>query len=147
MRNPRLFKDQSKLSFDYVPDKLCHREEQLERLEMLFRPVLDGSMSQTAFLIGSVGTGKTATSKRFCLDLMKAAQEKGDFAEPLIFAILVSWIGIAVSTLWSGLFGQAWTSFLPPDLKEKMGDAFATNTGAPSSAAAMIAGTAKTASP
>ncbi|HNU35988.1 MAG TPA: AAA family ATPase, partial [Methanomassiliicoccales archaeon] len=77
MRNPRLFKDQSKLSFDYVPDKLCHREEQLERLEMLFRPVLDGSMSQTAFLIGSVGTGKTATSKRFCLDLMKAAQEKG----------------------------------------------------------------------
>ncbi|HPD08471.1 MAG TPA: AAA family ATPase [Methanomassiliicoccales archaeon] len=77
MRPPRLFKDQSKLSFDYVPDALCHREEQLERLWMLFRPVLEGSMSQTAFLIGSVGTGKTATSKRFCLDLMKAAQEKG----------------------------------------------------------------------
>lgn len=77
MRNPRLFKDQSKLSFDYVPERLCHREAQLERLEMLFRPVLEGSMSQTAFLIGSVGTGKTATSKRFCLDLMKAAQERG----------------------------------------------------------------------
>lgn len=84
MRNPRLFKDQAKLSFDYVPDKLCHREEQLERLEMLFRPVLDGSMSQTAFLIGSVGTGKTATSKRFCLDLMRAAQEKGRVMDYII---------------------------------------------------------------
>jgi len=74
---PHLFKDQSKLSFDYVPDKLCHREAQLERLGMIFRPVLDGTMAQTAFMIGRVGTGTTATSKRFCLDLMKAAQEKG----------------------------------------------------------------------
>lgn len=77
MHMPHLFKDQSKLSFDYVPDHLCHREAQLERLGMIFRPVLEGTMAQTAFLIGSVGTGKTATSKRFCLDLMKAAQEKG----------------------------------------------------------------------
>ena len=57
-------------------------------------------------------------------------KEKGDFAEPLIFAILVSWIGIAVSTLWSGLFGNAWVAFLPADMKEKMAGAFATNTAA-----------------
>ena len=57
-------------------------------------------------------------------------KEKGDFAEPLIFAILVSWIGIAVSAVWSGLFGQAWTAFLPPEMKEKLGGAMATNAGA-----------------
>ncbi len=57
-------------------------------------------------------------------------REKGDYAEPLIFAILVSWIGIAVSSVWSSLFGQAWTAFLPPELKEKLGSAFATNAGA-----------------
>ncbi|TFG55502.1 MAG: AAA family ATPase [Methanomassiliicoccus sp.] len=84
MRNPRLFKDQSKLSFDYVPEKLCHREAQIEKLEMIFRPVLEGRMSQTAFLIGSVGTGKTATSKRFCLDLMRAAHEKGRVMDYII---------------------------------------------------------------
>lgn len=61
------------------------------------------------------------------VEAFRQAKEKGDFAEPLIFAILVSWIGIAVSTLWSGLFGQAWISFLPPELKEKMAGAFATN--------------------
>jgi cell division control protein 6 len=34
-------------------------------------------MSQTALLVGNVGTGKTATSKRFCLDLVKEAQSTG----------------------------------------------------------------------
>ena len=64
----RLFKDESKLSFDYVPEKLVHRDKQLDKLWMIFRPVLEGAMSQTAFLIGNVGTGKTATSKRFCIE-------------------------------------------------------------------------------
>lgn len=75
-RRSRLFKDLSKLSFDYVPEKLVHREEQWERLWMLFRPVLEGGASQTAFLIGSVGTGKTAMSKRFCLDFSEEYRKK-----------------------------------------------------------------------
>jgi len=73
----RLFKDLSKLSFDYVPERLVHRERQMERLWMLFRPVLEAGLSQTAFLIGSVGTGKTALSKRFCLDFCQAYRERG----------------------------------------------------------------------
>ena len=63
-------------------------------------------------------------------DAWQRTKEKGDYAEPLIFAILVSWIGIAASSVWSSLFGQAWTAFLPPEMKEKLGSAFATNTGA-----------------
>lgn len=72
----KVFKDVSKLSFDYVPERLVHRERQLEKLWMLFRPAFESGASQTAFLIGSVGTGKTALSKRFCLDLVRAAQER-----------------------------------------------------------------------
>jgi cell division control protein 6 len=75
-RGARVLKDPSKLSFDYVPDRLIHREQQLAKLWMLFRPVLEQGISQTAFLIGPVGTGKTATSKRFCLDFVKEGQEK-----------------------------------------------------------------------
>jgi len=60
----------------------------------------------------------------------RRTKEKGDYAEPLVFAILVSWIGIAISSVWSGLFGQAWTTLLPPEMKEKLGSAFATNAGA-----------------
>jgi cell division control protein 6 len=72
-----VLKDPSKLSFDYVPEKLVHREKQMERLWMMFRPVLESGVSQTAFLIGNVGTGKTATSKRFCLDLVKEGTNMG----------------------------------------------------------------------
>ncbi len=75
-RSSRVFRDASKLSFDYVPDRLVHREAQLAKLWMLFRPVLEQGVSQSAFLIGPVGTGKTATSKRFCLDLVEEAQSK-----------------------------------------------------------------------
>jgi len=80
----KLFKDESKLSFDYVPEKLAHREKQLDRLRMIFRPVLEGAMSQTAFLIGNVGTGKTATSKRFCIDLKKQGIEQGRVIDYII---------------------------------------------------------------
>jgi len=76
-RAARVLKDPSKLSFDYVPEKLVHREKQMDRLWMMFRPVLESGVSQTAFLIGNVGTGKTATSKRFCLDLVKEGTNMG----------------------------------------------------------------------
>ncbi|HIH00518.1 TPA: AAA family ATPase [Thermoplasmata archaeon] len=70
-----VFKDQRTLSFDYVPQKLVHREGQMKRLIMLFRPVVDSNFSQNAVLMGSVGTGKTATSKRFCMDLKEYGEK------------------------------------------------------------------------
>jgi cell division control protein 6 len=74
-----VFKDQRTLSFDYVPQKLVHREAQIKKLAMLFRPVIEANVSQNAVLIGSVGTGKTATAKRFCMD-MKEYGEKNQKA-------------------------------------------------------------------
>ncbi|MDH4123174.1 MAG: AAA family ATPase [Thermoplasmata archaeon] len=70
-----VFKNRLALSFDYVPPKLVHREQQLKRLSTLFRPVVESNCSQTAFLYGLVGTGKTVTAKRFCLDLREYAQK------------------------------------------------------------------------
>ena len=72
-----VFKDQGKLSFDYLPEKMPHREKQLQRLFQLFRPLLEANVPSNAFVHGSVGTGKTHLSRRFCIELVKRAQERG----------------------------------------------------------------------
>jgi len=72
---PSVFKDQGKLSFDYLPEKMVHREGQMQRLFSLLRPIVEAGASSNAFLYGPVGTGKTHTAKRFCLDFKKYASE------------------------------------------------------------------------
>jgi len=72
-----VFKNRLALSFDFVPPKLVHRDAQLKRLTTLFRPVAEGNSSQTAFLFGTVGSGKTVTAKRFCIDIKEHSQKSG----------------------------------------------------------------------
>ncbi|MEK6987873.1 MAG: AAA family ATPase [Candidatus Thermoplasmatota archaeon] len=74
---PSVFKDQGKLSFDYVPEKMLHREAQIQRLFSYFRSVVDAGVASNAFLYGPVGTGKTHSAKRFCTDFKRYAEEKG----------------------------------------------------------------------
>src|SRR2546427_396220 len=54
---------------------MIHREEQTKRLFSLLRPIVEAGASSNAFLYGPVGTGKTHTAKRFCLDFKKYASE------------------------------------------------------------------------
>jgi len=72
-----VFKNRQALSFDFVPPKLVHRDAQLKRLTTLFRPIVEGNSSQTAFLSGMVGSGKTVTAKRFCMDMKEYSQKSG----------------------------------------------------------------------
>ena len=69
-----LVKDPRVLDFSYVPEQLVHREGQMKMLSALFSPVLDGPLSQTAFLLGPVGTGKTCLANRFCQDFVAAGK-------------------------------------------------------------------------
>ncbi|TLZ72368.1 MAG: AAA family ATPase [Methanobacteriota archaeon] len=74
---PSVFKDRAKVSFDYVPDKLPHRDAQMQRLFSMFRPVGDSGIAANAFLYGPVGTGKTHTAKRFLEDFRVYANKHG----------------------------------------------------------------------
>lgn len=68
-RASAIIRDGSRLDYDYVPERLVHREAQMTALERLFRPMAESNRACTAALYGSVGTGKTATAVRFCRDL------------------------------------------------------------------------------
>ena len=54
-----VFKNRSALDRSFVPDKLPHREKQLEMLTTLFRPFISdpGCVSVISLLVGDVGVG------------------------------------------------------------------------------------------
>ncbi len=72
-----VFRDASKLSPDYVPPMLVHREEEFRQLTRIFRSVIENKMSQHVLITGSVGVGKTALARRFGEELEPRAKGRG----------------------------------------------------------------------
>jgi cell division control protein 6 len=65
-----VIKDMNVLDFDYVPEILINRDEQLRNLAHMFKPVLS-SIAQNVVIKGPVGCGKTVIAKKFCTKLVK----------------------------------------------------------------------------
>ncbi len=62
-----IFRDEDKLSPEYVPPRLPHREDELEHLNTLFSSFIKGRRTTPVrvLIAGPTGTGKTALSKLF----------------------------------------------------------------------------------
>jgi cell division control protein 6 len=75
-----VIKDLKVLDFDYIPDELPHRDEQLRFLSQMFKPVLS-RVAQNVVIKGPVGTGKTAIAKKFCTSLVNIARKKAIMIE------------------------------------------------------------------
>ena len=75
-----VIKNLNALDFDYVPDKLVHRDEQLRFLAQMFKPLLS-HVSQNVVIKGPVGTGKTVIAKKFCKSLINLARKQGKIIE------------------------------------------------------------------
>jgi len=75
-----VIKDIHALDFDFVPEELPHRSEQLRRLAQMFKPLLSG-ISQNAVVRGPVGTGKTVITKKFCSSLIRIARKQSKIIE------------------------------------------------------------------
>ena len=75
-----VIKDLHALDFDFVPEELPHRSEQLRKLAQMFKPLLSG-ISQNAVVRGPVGTGKTVITKKFCNSLVRIARKKSRIIE------------------------------------------------------------------
>lgn len=74
-----MFKDETKLDINYVPQRLPHRDKELRLLSEFFNFTLQfpGKMSQRVLIAGEVGTGKTALSQRFGADVVREAGNRG----------------------------------------------------------------------
>ena len=68
------------LDFDYIPETLIHRDEQLKFLAQMFKPLLS-NVSQNVVIKGPVGTGKTVIAKKFCNSLTALARKQGKIIE------------------------------------------------------------------
>jgi cell division control protein 6 len=72
-----LFKDREVLRHDYLPEKLPHREDQIQRLGESVAPVLRDARCSNIFIYGKTGTGKTAVTKYVLSHLETKAKEYG----------------------------------------------------------------------
>ncbi|MBS3781269.1 MAG: AAA family ATPase [Candidatus Thermoplasmatota archaeon] len=71
-----IIKDQEKLSFDFIPEELPNREEEMQKLFGLYRGIVSSNVSQNVLIYGPVGTGKTVTAKRFCMEFEQWSKKK-----------------------------------------------------------------------
>jgi cell division control protein 6 len=74
-----VFKDESKLDINYIPQKLPHRETQHRLLFEFFNFILrcPEQMTQRVILTGDVGTGKTALAQHFGASITSEANKRG----------------------------------------------------------------------
>lgn len=77
LEGPRIFKDREVLRPDYVPERLPHREEQLQRVGRILVPVLRGFRGSNLFIYGKTGTGKTAVVRHVLDRLVHRGREIG----------------------------------------------------------------------
>jgi len=75
-----VIKNLNVLDFDYIPEELIHRDEQLRFLAQMFKPLLS-NVSQNVVIKGPVGTGKTVIAKKFCNSLTALARKQGKIIE------------------------------------------------------------------
>ncbi len=73
-----VFKDERYLYPEFIPERLPHRDEQIDTLVYAFNPLLGGRKPHNVFLSGSTGTGKTACA-RFVLRQLEEHSDRAKF--------------------------------------------------------------------
>ena len=108
-----IFVNESALSFDFIPEVLLHRNTQILELTRIFKGIfaknpIDEPFRQTAILVGSLGSGKTSTARRFGADLEKLAERKISGVR-----VVFRHYNCRVNRTINVLFGEILKGFLP----------------------------------
>lgn len=76
--NHSVFKDETKLDINYIPNHMPHRDKEHRLLMEFFNFITQfpGRMAQRIIVTGNVGTGKTALCQRFGMDITTEANKR-----------------------------------------------------------------------
>ena len=74
---PTVFRDRNALTYEYLPERLPRREDDMAKLSRTYRGLLQGGGAAHVLIMGDVGTGKTALARRFSEDFKAVAKERG----------------------------------------------------------------------
>lgn len=72
-----IFKNKASLQSNFTPEKISHRDEQIQQLANILAPALRGDKPSNVFIYGKTGTGKTLTAKYTTAQLSTIAKERG----------------------------------------------------------------------
>ncbi len=78
LKKQTLFKEERKLSIDFIPERLPHREKELSLLSQLFVSLLTNpnGIARKILVTGGIGIGKTVTVKLFGKMLKNVAKKR-----------------------------------------------------------------------
>lgn len=100
-RENELFKDESVLYPDFLPDQLLERDRELNELVFALKPASTGGKPRNLFLFGPPGTGKTASTRL----VLKQLQEFSGKAKPVVVNCFEANSRHAVLSLLAEKFG------------------------------------------
>jgi len=72
-----IFNDKNTLSSSFIPQKLSHRDVELQQLSSMLAPVLRGYKPNNLFIYGTCGTGKTICAKFIINQLQEIVRKNG----------------------------------------------------------------------
>lgn len=72
-----VFENKDALTTNWKPEKILHRDKQINDLASILAPALKGDDPSNIFVYGSVGTGKTLCTKHVTEELQTVAEEEG----------------------------------------------------------------------
>ncbi|MBI2172735.1 MAG: orc1/cdc6 family replication initiation protein [Candidatus Aenigmarchaeota archaeon] len=78
-----VFTDKRTLSSNFIPDKIQHRDEEIQLLSTIIAPVLKGFNSNNIFIYGTCGTGKTICAKYVLGQLVEILGTHGRDVRPI----------------------------------------------------------------
>ncbi len=70
-----LFKNKNTLISTFMPDRILHRDEEIQQLSLILAPALKGFHTSNVFIYGKCGTGKTICTK-YVMKHLKEAEKK-----------------------------------------------------------------------